>query len=190
VTAYRDENAALRHRLEMETRRADVAEAKLARLTESRDGFWEGDIALFIARCLLVAAPLVVGFFLILYFGVGVGLLDIFDDTRGFMAFLSMFTLPLLFAGPVAAWMTGRPSRAGWGLALFTYLYLFALFPPLGLVGLVTLLRPRVRDAVFGPEGPRYRVAEEALDDADAPTDAADEAEVEVDASRTAARPG
>jgi len=185
MTAYRDENAALRHRLEMATKRADAAEAKLARLTESRDNFWQGDIPLFIVRCLLVVTPLAIGFFLILYFGVGVGLLDIFDDTRGFMAFLSMFVVPLLFAGPLAAWKTERPSRGGWGLALFTYLYLFALFPPLGLVGLVALLRPRVRDAVFGPEGPRYRVAEEAFDEADeAPADA--EEEVEADASRTA----
>jgi len=185
MNAYRDETAALRHRLEVATKRADVAETKLARLTESRDNFWQGDVSLFIARCLLVATSFAIAFFLLLYFGVGVGLLDIFDDTRGFMAFLSMFLLPPLLAGPIAAWKTERPSRGGWGLALFTYLYLFALLPPLGLVGLVALLRPRVRDAVFGPEGPRYRVAAEALDDADDDSEA-EALEDEVEVSRTA----
>jgi len=190
MTAYRDDAAALRHRLDIETRRAERAEAKLERYEMSREHTWNGDIALFIARCLLVATPLVFAAFYVLYFGLGVAMLGIFDDTRVLMAIFAAFTVPLFVAGPAAAYKLGEPSRSGWGLALFSFLYLFLLFTPVGLYGLAVILRGRVRDAVFGPlttTGVRVAPVEDVEDETDTVDEALGEEEAELELEATAA---
>ncbi|MCB9595327.1 MAG: hypothetical protein H6719_21590 [Sandaracinaceae bacterium] len=187
MTAYRDDAAALRHRLEIETARADRAEAKLGRFERGRDVAWGGDIALFVARALLIVVPLGFAAWFLFFFGLVV-VFDAFDDTRGLMALFAVLISPLFVAGPLAAYTTERPSRFGWGLALFTYLFMLAPFPPAALYGLAILLRGRTRDAVFGPLSSQVRVAIE--DDGEAATAAAPEAEAadddEVRTSRSA----
>lgn len=190
MTAYRDESAALRSRLEMETARADRAEKKLEAFEKSRTERWDGDVAMFLTRCLLVGVPLAYALFFVAFFGLGVGLLDIFDDTRGLMALFAFFVSPLFVAGPLAAWKLETPSRAGWALGLFTSLFLVAFFPPAALVTLPVLLRGRTRDHVFGALSPRVRV--EVPVESDAPAEVSDEeAEAEeVTASRSARAAG
>jgi len=189
MSAYRDETAALRLKLENETARADEAEAKLARYELGRESRWNGDISLFIARVLLIATPLGFALLFLLYFGVGVAMLGIFDDTRAFVAFVALFVSPLFIAGPFAAWKTETPSRAGWGLALFSFLYLLLVFPPTGLYGLVVFLRGRTRDAVFGAVSPRVRVEPAGDEASEAVVEEAEEQEAETRTSRSAARP-
>lgn len=183
MTAYRDDAAALRHRLEIETARADRAEKKLAHHERARTERWEGDIALFLARCVLLGIPLAYAAFFALFFS-AVALLDLFDDTRGLVAIYAALVSPLLVAGPLTAWKLGAPSRTGWGLALFTSLLLLAVVPPAGLFTLAVTVRGRTRDAVFGPlDPPRARVELEAPGADPAPEAA--EAEV-TSASRSA----
>lgn len=185
MTAYRDEVGALRHRLEVQTQRADRAEARLAQLETAREARWSGDVALFLSRCLLVLVPLLLAAFFLLYFGAGVVMLDLFDDTRGLVALYALFVSPLFVAGPLAALKTERPTRVGWALALFSNLYLLGVFAPAGLFGLAVFLRGRALDAVFGVKQPRVRVAPEAGEEVDEALEA-EALEAEVRTSPTA----
>lgn len=167
MTAYRDEAAALRSRLELATARAERAERKLEAFERARSERWDGDVAIFLTRCLLVGVPLLFALFFVAFFGLGVGLLDLFDDTRGLMALFALLVSPLFVVGPLAAWRLETPSRLGWALGLFTSLYLLGAFPPAALLMLAVLLRARTRDHVFGPaSSPRVRVE---LDEDEAP---------------------
>lgn len=184
MTAYRDESAALRSRLEMQTARAERAERKLEAFERSRADRWDGDVAIFLTRCLLVGVPLVFALFFLAFFGLGVGLLDIFDDTRGLMALFAFFVSPIFVAGPLAAWKLDAPSRTGWAIGLFASLLLLGVFPPAALVTLAVLLRGRTRDHVFGPLQPKVRVEVPAEPETSEPAEpVADEA---VTASRSA----
>jgi len=73
-------------------------------------------------------------------------------DTIPFAFLSAVLVSPLLAVSPLAAFRLDKPSRAGWGLALFSFLYMVFVVPPIGLWGLYAILRGRVRDAVFGEE--------------------------------------
>ena len=151
MSAFRDEIAALQRRLELETQRADRAEAAIAELHRGREHTWTGDIQLFVARGALLLVPLCVVATLALWYGLAVVTGDI-GDTIPFAFLSAVLVSPLLAVSPLAAFRLDKPSRAGWGLALFSFLYMVFVVPPIGLWGLYAILRGRVRDAVFGEE--------------------------------------
>ena len=183
MTAYRNEVEALRRRLEIEKKRADDAEAKLDSISRGRENRWDGDIQLFLTRLTLIGVPLAFVTLLTMYFFVG-AVFGVFDDSRP-LAFLFTFAiLPFLAVSPIAAWKLEKPSRAGWGLALFSFLCMIFLAPPAGLWGLASILRGRVRDAVFGmkEEEARLRVEVPAELVEPASESAEEEEELEVPA--------
>lgn len=188
MSAFRDEIAALQRRLELETQRADRAQAAIEELHRGREHTWTGDIQLFLARCALLLVPLSVTAMLALWCGVAVVTGDIGESLP--FAFLSaVLVLPLLLVSPLAAWKLDRPSRAGWGLALFSFLYMVLVAPPVGLWGLYAILRGRVRDLVFGEEASTQIRVEAHVDPAQ--DDEVEEVESEINrTSRSDARGG
>ena len=163
MSAYRNEVEALRRRLELETKRADDAEAGLRTVRRGREHTWVGDIQIFLARCALMLVPIGLLTLLTFYFGAG-AVFGIFDDSRPLAFLFTIFVLPLCVVSPLAAYKLDGPSRAGWALALFSFLYTCFVVPPIGMWGLYAILRGRVRDAVFGESEGHDRVRVELPD--------------------------
>jgi hypothetical protein len=168
--------AALEGELGRETRRADEAEAEVARLRRELDDIRRGasreqdlrdDVHFNIAQVLLPAASIIgLVWALVLrlvIFGSTFG--GLYPSAIGLRVFarqlaqaegllaLGLVIVAIIVAilPLIAAFGLARRRRWGWIMAVVSYLPFLAAFPPLGLYALVALCRTSTTAAFFGP---------------------------------------